>query len=55
MTLGSRKVKKTNVEVKNIKTIIEYDIEGSFSNVTGVTFNVYTVKSEYGETFKSNN
>lgn len=54
MTLGSRKVKKTNVEVKNIKTIVEYDIEGSFLNVTGVTFNVYSVKSEYGETFKSN-
>jgi hypothetical protein len=54
MTLGNRKVKKTNVEVKGIKTIVEYDIEGSLSNVTGVTFNVYTVKSEYGETFKSN-
>lgn len=54
MTLGNRKVKKTNVEVKNIKTIVEYDIEGSFLNVTGVTFNVYSVKSEYGETFKSN-
>lgn len=54
MTLGNRKVKKTNVEVKNIKTIVEYDIEGSLTNVTGVTFNVYSVKSEYGETFKSN-
>lgn len=54
MTLGNRKVKKTNVEVKNIKTIVEYDIEGSLTNVIGVTFNVYSVKSEYGETFKSN-
>lgn len=54
MTLGNRKVKKTNVEVKNIKTIVEYDIEGSLTDVTGVTFNVYSVKSEYGETFKSN-
>jgi hypothetical protein len=54
MILGNRKVKKTNVEVKSIKTIVEYDIEGTLSNITGITLNVYSVKSEYGNTFKSN-
>lgn len=54
MTLSNKKVKKSEVEIKNIKTIVEYDIEGTLSNVTGVTFNVYTVKNEYGNTFKTN-
>jgi hypothetical protein len=54
MVLGSRKVKKTDVEIKSIKTIVEYDIEGTLSNITGITLNVYSVKSEYGNTFKTN-
>jgi hypothetical protein len=53
MTLEKTERVKTTTDVKDIKSIVEYQID-SLSNPTKIEFFVYDVKSAYGEVTKTN-
>jgi hypothetical protein len=53
MTLESKKTKETTVDSKDLKTIVEYEVD-SLTNPTTVKFFVYRVLKPFGQKLKTN-